>query len=134
MTAFVDPRSDPSPSNGKPPPRLAADPSDLKALHQLCRQARVYEVERWIAEGRPLQLAQGAASKRRAPSALEIALEKGQHALVLLLLCNGYDPNLEEYSPLDLALQSRSWDLLDLLLAWGADPRQADLADLFGTY
>lgn len=134
MTSFVDPRSEPDPRDGKPSARVTANPSALKRLHQLCREARVYEVERWIAEGRPLQLARGAPAKRRAPSALEIAVEDGQHALVLLFLCNGYDPNLEKHSPLDLALQGRSWDLLDLLLAWGADPRRADLSDLFGTY
>jgi hypothetical protein len=36
---------------------------------------------------------------RRLTSALEIALEAGEQALVLLLVCNGYDPNLEQASP-----------------------------------
>lgn len=59
-------------------------------------------------EGRPLQIAPGTSSRRRrTSSALEIALEKGHHSLVDLLLCNGYDPNLEEDSPLDLALKAR---------------------------
>jgi len=71
---------------------------------------------------------------RRLPSALEIALEAGNHALTLLLLCNGYDPNLERDSPLDLALRARRWDLLDLLLDWGADPQRVSLSDLFDTY
>jgi hypothetical protein len=51
-----------------------------------------------------------------------------------VLLCNGYDPNLEPGSPLDLALRARRWDLLDLLLEWGADPHDASLDDLFDTY
>jgi hypothetical protein len=42
--------------------------------------------------------------RRRQSSALEIALEARNHALVLLLLCNGHDPNLETCSPADLAL------------------------------
>ena len=55
-------------------------------------------------------------------------------ALGLLLLCNGYDPNLEPRSPLDVALRSRRWDLLDLLLDWGADPLQVNRGELFDTY
>lgn len=52
----------------------------------------------------------------RRQTALEIALEAGSQALVLLLLINGYDPNQEEESPLDQALSGRRWDLVDLLL------------------
>jgi hypothetical protein len=63
-----------------------------------------------------------------------ISRTKRAEALVLLLLCNGYDPNLEPDSPADLAFRTRRWDLLDLLLDWGADPRQASLNDLFDTY
>ena len=89
-----------------------------------------------MAPGRAaLQIEPGNTPKgRRVASALEIALEQGNHALVLLLLCNGYDPNLERESPLDLALRRRRWDLVDLLLEWGADPHQADLGELFDTY
>lgn len=107
----------------------------LTELHRLCREGRLYDVERWIQDGRPLQLAKGVQVKRRrTTSALEIALGREDHATVLLLLCNGYDPNLETDSPLDLALQSRRWDLLDLLLEYGADPHRVDLEDLIGTY
>lgn len=85
--------------------------------------------------GQPLQLQDAPPAKgRHIPSPLEIAMEVGNHALALLLLCNGYDPNLEEHSPLDPALQARRWDLLDLLLEWGADPHRVELEDLFGTY
>lgn len=72
--------------------------------------------------------------RRRFKSPLTIALEAGNHSLVLLLLCNGYDPNLERYCPLDLALRERRFDLVDLLLEWGTDPHQVDLSDLFDTY
>src|SRR5690606_19162861 len=30
--------------------------------------------------------------------------------------------------------RTRRWDLLDLLLEWGADPNDVDLEHLFGTY
>jgi len=36
---------------------LAHSPEDLQPLHQLCREGRLYDVERWIADGKSLQLA-----------------------------------------------------------------------------
>lgn len=134
MHAFVDPRSCPSPAS-KPHREPTADPEALSELLQLCRDGRLYDIEQWIRDGRSLQAdPEVAPRQRRAASALKIALEDGNQALALLLLCNGYDPNLEPTSPLDLALSERRWDLLDLLLDWGADPHQADPDEVFGTY
>jgi len=134
-TPWVDPRSHPAADRRKPSAQPTSDPDDLVDLHRFCREGRLYEVEEWIRAGRPLQAVPGATIKgRRFASALEIALEQGNQALTLLLLCNGYDPNLESGSPLNLALRSRRWDLLDLLLEWGADPHQVSLTDLFDTY
>lgn len=113
MVAFIDPRGElEAPSLSRTPcARTTPDPDALTELHQLCRAGRLYDVERWIKDGRPLQLADGITVKgRRLTSALEIALDDGNHALVLLLLCNGYDPNLEPRSPLDLVLRARRWD------------------------
>jgi len=135
MGAFVDPRTEPAPPPRRRRAAATADPESLAELHQLCREGRVYDVERWIKAARPLQIEEdGSPKSRRATSALRIALEARSHSLVHLLLCNGYDPNLEPNSPLDLALQARRWDLLDLLLEWGTDPHRVDLEDLFGTY
>src|SRR5690349_20165992 len=129
---WVDPRSSPKPSPHRTCVRMTPNPAALSDLHRLCREGRLYGIEEWIRSGRPLQAAQGATVKgRRVASALEIALEDRNQALTLLLLCNGYDPNLESRSPLDLALRARRWDLLDLLLEWGAEPRHVCLADLF---
>jgi hypothetical protein len=85
--------------------------------------------------GRPLQLNQTTAvEQRQRTSVLEIALETRNHALVLLLLCNGYDPNLEPRFPLDLAFRTRRWDLLAMLLEWGADPHRVNLSDLIDSF
>ena len=66
---------------------LAQSPDDARALHQMCREGRLYDVERWIAEGKPLQLTPGAIRKgTRQKTALQIALESGQHSLAFLLL------------------------------------------------
>lgn len=101
---------------------LAEAPEDLRTLHQFCREGRLYDVERWVAEGKALQLAPEAVPKGRRPrTALQIALETGQHSLVSLLLKNGYRLEFERYAPLDLALHARRWDLFDLLLDLGKD-------------
>jgi hypothetical protein len=42
---------------------LAQSPDDVQGLHQMCREGRLYDVERWIAEGKPLQLAPEAIRK-----------------------------------------------------------------------
>ncbi len=114
---------------------LAHSPEDIRALHQMLRDGRLYDVERWISEGRPLQLAPNAIPKgRRLKTALQIALETGQHSLALLLLSSGYRLELERVAPLDLALRGRRWDLVDLLLEWGADLKSASVYTVLNTY
>jgi len=114
---------------------LAHSLEDVRPLHQLCREGRLYDVERWIADGKPLQLTPEALPKGTRPkTALQIALETGQHSLATLLLRNGYRLELERYAPLDLALRSRRWDLFDLLLEWGGDLKSVDLYTVLETY
>lgn len=114
---------------------LAASPDDLRALHLMCRAGRLYDVERWIADEKPLQLAPEAIRKGTRPkTALQIALEGGQHSLALLLLKSGYRLELEKYAPLDLVLDARRWDLFDLLLEWGAELKDADVYTVLETY
>src|SRR4051794_31324997 len=64
MHTFIDPRVDRSPTVAKPLPRTTRQADDLTELHALCRDGRLYDVERWIASGRPLQTAQEAANGR----------------------------------------------------------------------
>ena len=114
---------------------LAHSAEDIRPLHQLCREGRLYDVERWIADGKPLQVTPEALPKGARPkTALQIALQTGQHSLATLLLQNGYRLELERYSPLDLALRSRRWDLFDLLLEWSGDLKSVDLYTVLETY
>jgi hypothetical protein len=114
---------------------LAQCVDNARVLHQLCREGRLYEVEHWIADGKPLQIAPDAIRKGTHPkTSLEIALETGQHSLVSLLLKSGYRLELERYAPLDLSLRARRWDLFDLLLEWGADLKSADVYTVLETY
>jgi hypothetical protein len=114
---------------------LAQLPENVQVLYQLCREGRLYDVERWIADGKALQLAPEAVRKGTRPkTALQIALETGQHSLAFLLLKSGYRLELERYAPLDLVLRSRRWDLFDLLLDFGADLKSVDVYTVLNTY
>jgi len=123
-TTFIDPRSDPDPRAPRAPARFTTNAAELEELHRFCLKGRLYDVERWIEAGRPMQLAAGSQVKkpRRFRTALEIALERQDQSLVLLLVANGYDVNAEPESPLNRVLRLRRLDFLDLLLDWGADP------------
>lgn len=75
---------------------ITSDSASLDELHRICREGRLYDVDRWIVAGIPLQLAEGIRPKgRRTTSALRISLESGNHSLTLLLLRSGFDPNQE---------------------------------------
>jgi len=132
---WVDPRSEPTPPAVGLPDRVTDEPDDIAALVEHCKKGRLYAVERWIQAGKPIQARYGHGDyRRRGKSPLAWAVETGQHDLALLLLCNGYRLELEPRSLLDLVLQRRSADLLELLLAWGADPKRADPNVVLDTY
>lgn len=124
-SAWVDPRLSPRPP--AEPKAPAEDPSEIEPLARLCQRGKLYAVERWLAEGRPIQVARHYVKGRRQfDSPLAIAMESRQYDLVLLLLCNGYRMELEVENPIARALRLRSRELLELLLEWGADPRSVD--------
>jgi hypothetical protein len=137
MTDFVDPRSKP-----EPPARVCREPAahgeELRELVQLCLAGRVYDVERWIQDGRPIQaLAYKRPRKPAVVSPILTAIRKNHRDLVLLLLCNGYRLDLEAKdgnSVLDEALTIRAFDILDLLLEWGADPTTVSTYNVIDTY
>jgi hypothetical protein len=105
--------------------------ADLAELVELCHRGQLFDVQKWIETGKPLQL-EAPAPRRK--SALQAAIEAGNHSLVQVLLSGGYDPNLERSSPLTWAVTDRREDLVDLLLQHGCDPHQVSRYELFNTY
>ena len=132
---FVDPRTNPSPGGPRVPVRLTTETAEFVELHR----SAVWAASTMSSVGSgpddrfssPPELSRGATTPQ---SALEIALDRQDHSLILLLVANGYDLTLEPECPLDTALRMRRGDLLDLLMAWGADPRRVDLDILLETY
>lgn len=130
---WTDPRQDPKPPAPRTSRPLASSPDELVELVSLCRAGRIYAVEGWIRSGRPLQTRSGP-SRRSTRTALQVAIQARFHDLALLLLCNGYQPELEPRNSLDQALEERAWDLVELLLHWGADPRTVAPSTVLETY
>jgi hypothetical protein len=79
---FNDPRNTTGERNPLPP-RFATSREELTGLLELCRAGRIYDVETWIADGRPLQISGTGPRRhgRRQATALEVAMERGDHSL-----------------------------------------------------
>src|SRR5260370_25862002 len=123
MNTFIDPRDALAPSANKSPARTATEPGELADLYQLCREGRLYDIERWIRVGRPIQIGEVTPLKRgRVTSALEIAVQAGKHSLGLLLPSHGFDPHQELKCPLCAALPARRFRPLTPLPPAGVDP------------
>ncbi len=137
MIAFVDPRSNP-----EPPPQVSREPAahgeELREFIGLCSAGRVYDAERWIQNRRPIQaLTYKRPKKPVILSPLRAAIRDHNADLVLLLLCNGYRLDLEENdrgTVLDEALTVRAFEIMELLLKWGADPAKVNGQNVVDTY
>src|SRR5437870_4103322 len=135
MRDFIDPRTNPKPPYRGAERSLAQDEAQISELIAACKAGRLYAAEAWIASGQPLQVDPAKVTRgTRRSSPLSIAIAEGSHDLALLLLCNGYRTELEHHPPLNQVLEARRWELLDLLLTWGADPRSADVYRILETY
>ena len=103
--------------------RTAADYNEIRPLAELCKAGKLYEVEDWIRQGKPIDPPIPPKGRQRTP--LLIAIERGFHSLVLLLLRSG--ASLEQNGDvLAFALQCNRHDLIELLFQFGADVQSVD--------
>jgi hypothetical protein len=103
-----------------------------KELLGLCRAGRLYEMEKWIAEGKSLDISE-AIKRGRQRSLLEIAVETGFHSLVELIAKHETNQSAKDAALADAA-SSRRLDLVELLLGNGADIKVVRLADVLLTW
>jgi len=97
---------------------------DAKSLLQLCRAGRLYDVEKWIAAGKSIQVP---AELKKTP--LEIAIDSGFHSLVELLA--RHENRAEEKNrALSLAVSKKRLDFVELLVAHGAEVGSIPLFDV----
>src|SRR5579863_3478160 len=103
-----------------------------KGLIGLCRAGRLYEIEKWIADGKSLDISE-AIKRGRRKSLLEIAVETGFHSLVELIAKHETNQSAKDAALADAA-SSRRLDLVELLVANGADIKAVRLADVLLTW
>ncbi len=123
------------PSVRYPDPAPADGWNEIDDLCTLCREGKLYEVEQWIADGKPIQCKIPSDPKlRKRLSPLQIVAASGFHSLAELLLVNGYNPNGDYGECLSEATRERNHSMVELLLRYGADPCSVDFETVLETY
>jgi ankyrin repeat protein len=103
-----------------------------KELIRWCRAGRLYDIDKFITEGKSLDVS-AAVKRGRRGSLLEIAVELGFHSLVELIAKNEPDQSVRD-AALGLAVSSRRLDLVEILLANGANIKAVPLVDVLLTW
>lgn len=106
---------------------------EIKLLVDLCKTGKLFEVQEWIASGKPVNPPPSESGYRK-KSPLKIAMDLGFHSLVRVLLEGGAAIDDPRYNPLQHALWNKRLDLVELLVDHGADFHSIDMEDVFDTW
>lgn len=101
---------------------------DSKFLVGLCRAGRLYDVERWIVEGKSIRTSP---QIRKRP--LQVAIDLGFHSLIELLVRNE-DSQAAKNQALAESVSARRLDLVQLLALHGAEIQSVPLVDVLLTW
>jgi hypothetical protein len=114
--------------------RQARSYEEIKPVADLCRVGKLFEVQAWIAAGRPVN--PPTPSRGNGPQALlDIALDLGFHSMVQVLLQAGaVSPRDGWSSPLNRAVQMRRLDLIQLLVDHGYELASVDMKEVFTSW
>lgn len=117
-----------------------ASREEMKPLLWLCYAGKLFDVQTWIAAGKPVNPPLPEPKKRRWPGPLEEAIDMGFHSLVQVLLEGGAnltEPHNEPYEgfcALTLAARKQRMDIMEMLVKHGADPRRVSMWYVFNTW
>src|SRR5690242_8898031 len=111
---------------------VGANTDQAKELVTLCRAGRLYEIEKWIAAGKPLDIS-AAIKRSRESTILKIAVETGFHSLVELIAKHETNQSSKNVALADAA-SARRLDLVEVLLASGADIKSVPLVNVLLTW
>ena len=101
--------------------------SEPKELLGLVRAGKLYDIERWILSGRPLELPVGRSGRKK--TLLQAAVETGFHSLVELVAKHESSQESKNVA-LTEALSRKRLDLIELLVAFGAEAASVPFADV----
>lgn len=100
---------------------------ETKELLSLCRAGRLYDVEKWIDAGKPTEIQ--AKKNARKTTLLQVAVDTGFHSLVELVAKRSASQPSKN-AALNDAISLRRLDLIELLVANGAEINSVPLADV----
>lgn len=114
----------------------AGSKEEIEPLLALCKAGRLFDVQQWITDGKPVNLPPRLVKGRQVKAPLDVAMEMGFHSLVEVLLRAGaiQEPAAGYGSPIAQALQARRLDIVELLVDHGADPRAVDMAQVLDSW
>ncbi|MCO6043304.1 ankyrin repeat domain-containing protein [Aeoliella sp. ICT_H6.2] len=108
---------------------------EIKPLVELCKAGKLFEVTDWITEGYPVSppLHCGKGGRKKTP--LTYAIDQGFHSLVKVLLDAGAELEDDGYSrPIYRALEKRRFDIVQLFVDHGFDPKSIEMREVFSTW
>lgn len=108
---------------------------DLAPLVELCRTGKLFEVQAWIKESKPVNppIAHYRGSRKKTP--IEYAIDSGFHSLIKVLLDAGADVGpIDNYCSMKMALQKRRLDIVKLLVEHGYDPAIVSARSVLATW
>lgn len=108
---------------------------EIQPLIELCKTGKLFEVQEWIAAGKVVNspIYPNHRVSRRSP--LEIAVERGFHSLVKVLLESGASMEPTGYDgPMEKALDMRRLDLIQLFIEHDYDVKSVSMERVFATW
>jgi hypothetical protein len=115
--------------------RRAEMQEEIQPLIELCKAGKLFEIQEWIAAGKVVNSPIYASHRASRRSPLEIAVERGFHSLVNVLLKGGAAIEGTGYDgPVEKALDMRRLDLIQLFVEHGYDVKSASMERVFATW
>jgi hypothetical protein len=99
---------------------------EAKELVRLCRTGRLYDVKKWIADGKPLDVP---VARHRTSTLLRVAVETGFHSLVELIVKHETNQASKD-SALEDTVSLKRLDLAELLIENGAQVTSVPLSEV----
>ena len=115
--------------------RRAETQEEIQPLIELCKAGKLFEVQEWTAAGKAVNspICPNHRARRRSP--LEVAVDRGFHSLVKVLLEGGAAIESTGYDgPVEKALDMRRLDLIQLFVEHGYDPKSVRMERVFATW
>lgn len=117
-----------------------ASKEEMESLLTLCRQGKLFEVQKWIADGNPVNPPPPVPTRKQIHGPLEVSIGTGFHSLVQVLLAGGantFEPHHNGYNnfcAINVAVRLRRLDLIELLVEYGANIHDVPLWMVFNTW